>query len=56
MLRPLLILLAAAPCLSSLAEPPPSENTAAIPAGRLEKDFYDWDQRHAAVMAVKDAL
>src|SRR6185295_17831549 len=56
MLRPLLILLlAAAPFLSSLAEPP-LENTAIVPAGRLENDFYDWDQRHAAIMAVKDTL
>lgn len=31
-------------------------NTAAIPAGRLEKDFYDWDQRHAAVLAIKDKI
>jgi lysophospholipase L1-like esterase len=52
---PLLLLLAAAPCLSSLAETP-AENSAIIPAGRLEKDFYDWDQRHTAVMAVKDTL
>jgi lysophospholipase L1-like esterase len=55
MLRSFLLLLAAAPSLSSLAEAPP-ENTAIIPAGRLEKDFYDWDQRHAAVMAVKATL
>lgn len=31
-------------------------NTAVIPAGKLEQDFYDWEQRHAAVMAIKDAL
>lgn len=55
MLRPILLLLVAAPCLSSLAEPP-LENTAIIPAGRLEKDFYDWDQRHAAAMTVKATL
>ncbi|RBP36057.1 lysophospholipase L1-like esterase [Roseimicrobium gellanilyticum] len=33
-----------------------STNTAIIPVGKLEKDFYEWDQRHAAVMAVKDQL
>ena len=31
-------------------------NNAIIPSGRLEKDFYDWDQRHAAVLAVKDKV
>lgn len=38
------------------AEPPVSGNTAIVPAGKLEEDFYDWDQRHAAVMAIKDTL
>ena len=31
-------------------------NTAIIPAARLEKDFYDWDQRHAAILAIKDRI
>ncbi len=31
-------------------------NTAIIPAGKLENDFYEWNDRHAAVMAVKDQL
>ena len=31
-------------------------NTAIIPAGKLESDFYDWQTRHEAVMAVKDGL
>lgn len=31
-------------------------NTAIIPVGKLEKDFYEWEERHAAVMAVKDQL
>jgi lysophospholipase L1-like esterase len=31
-------------------------NTATIPAGKLENDFYEWNDRHAAVMAVKDQL
>lgn len=34
----------------------PTGNTAIIAAGKLEKDFYDWDQRHAAVMAIKDTV
>ena len=34
----------------------PAGNTAIIAAGKLEKDFYDWDQRHAAVMAIKDTV
>ena len=31
-------------------------NTAIIPTGKLEKDFYDWQQRHDAVMAIKDKI
>jgi len=34
----------------------PSGNTASIAAGKLENDFYDWDQRHAAIMAIKDTI
>lgn len=34
----------------------PAGNTAIIPVGKLEKDFYDWDQRHAAVLAIKDQV
>lgn len=33
-----------------------AENNAIVPVGRLEKDMYDWDQRHAAVLAEKDAI
>ncbi|QIF04612.1 GDSL-type esterase/lipase family protein [Roseimicrobium sp. ORNL1] len=33
-----------------------SANTAIVPAGKLEKDFYEWEERHAAAMAVKDQL
>jgi lysophospholipase L1-like esterase len=41
------------------ASPPaaaPAGNTAIIPVGKLEKDMYDWDQRHAAILAVKDQV
>lgn len=31
-------------------------NSAIIPVGRIEKDFYDWDQRHAAALATKDKV
>ena len=31
----------------------PSENTAIVPVSKLEKDFYDWWQRHADVLATK---
>ena len=31
-------------------------NTAIVPAGKLEQDFYDWQTRHEAVMATKDKL
>jgi lysophospholipase L1-like esterase len=53
---PLIMALAVALASPLYAEPPIASNTAVVPAGRLEKDFYDWDQRHAAVMAIKDAL
>ncbi len=33
-----------------------TENTAIIPVGKLENDFYGWEERHAAIMAIKDAL
>ena len=33
--------------------PPASGNTAIIPVGKLEQDFYDWQKRHEAVMEVK---
>ena len=33
-----------------------AENNAIVPVGKLEKDMYDWDQRHAAVLAEKDAI
>ena len=52
-----LFLLVLCLCSDVFAEPPTAAaNTAVIPAGRLEKDFYDWDQRHTAIMAVKDSL
>lgn len=38
---------------SSYAEIGTSENTATQPKGKLENDFYDWQQRHEAVMALK---
>lgn len=43
------------PVLAS-AEPPAAANTAIVPVGKLENDFYQWDERHAAIMAVKDQL
>lgn len=42
-----------------LASPPPvasSANTALIPAGKLEKDFYDWEQRHTEILRIKDTV
>jgi lysophospholipase L1-like esterase len=33
-----------------------SVNTAVIPMGKLEKDGYGWEERHAAIMKIKDAL
>ena len=41
----------------AFSEPPQiSGNTAIIPTGKLENDFYDWQKRHDAVMAIKDTL
>ena len=34
----------------------PGVNPATVPVGKLENDSYGWEDRHAAVMAVKDAL
>lgn len=50
-----LLFVAAAPLF---AETPAAQtmNTAVVPAARLEKDFYDWDQRHAAILAIKDKI
>ncbi len=31
-------------------------NTATVPVGKLEKDFYEWQARHEAVMAAKDKI
>lgn len=42
----------------AMAEAPaaPKINSAIVPEGRLEKDFYDWNQRHAAILAIKDKV
>src|SRR5688500_4580380 len=52
----LALVLALAFVMPLKAEIPAGNNTAIVPAGRLEKDFYDWDQRHASIMALKDTL
>lgn len=31
-------------------------NNATVPVGKLEKDMYDWDKRHAEILAVKDTI
>jgi lysophospholipase L1-like esterase len=33
-----------------------SVNTATIPTGKLEKDGYNWEERHEAIMKLKDEL
>ncbi|MEN3942761.1 SGNH/GDSL hydrolase family protein [Prosthecobacter sp. SYSU 5D2] len=33
-----------------------SVNTAILPVGKLEKDMYGWEERHAEVMKIKDDL
>lgn len=53
-------LLAAALCLPCFlnAQPaaPAAENTAVVPVGKLENDFYDWNKRHAEILATKDKI
>jgi lysophospholipase L1-like esterase/dienelactone hydrolase len=41
---------------SAYAEVGASENSACQPKSKLEQDFYDWDARHAAVLATKDRI
>lgn len=57
-MRPFLFVvgLAFSHLLSAETQLSSTPNTAVVPAGRLEVDFHDWDQRHAAIMAIKDAL
>jgi lysophospholipase L1-like esterase len=38
------------------ATPPAAVNTAADPAPRIERDFYDWYGRHGAVLALQRVL
>lgn len=38
------------------ALPPTEANPATVPVGKLENDGYGWEDRHAAVMAVKDQI
>ncbi len=38
------------------APAPAAENNAIVPVGRLEKDMYVWNQRHAEILAIKDNL
>lgn len=41
---------------SAYAELDASENTACLPKDKLEQDFYDWNARHAAVLAAKERM
>lgn len=54
-MKPILTLL----FLSSLLHAQPAavaENSAVVPVGKLEKDFYDWDKRHAEILSIKDRI
>jgi hypothetical protein len=53
-LLPLFAGLALRAALPALTLPDPG-NTAALPVPRLEPDFYDWWERHRAILATKDA-
>jgi len=33
-----------------------AENNAILPVGKLENDFYDWDKRHAEILAIKNTI
>jgi lysophospholipase L1-like esterase/dienelactone hydrolase len=41
---------------SLYAERGTSENSACLPKGKLENDFYEWNDRHAAIMKIKETL
>ncbi|HWB01798.1 MAG TPA: GDSL-type esterase/lipase family protein [Verrucomicrobiales bacterium] len=41
---------------TAYAETGAFENTACLPKGKLEQDFYEWDTRHAAVLTAKDRI
>lgn len=57
MLRSILAVLLFSVAFKLPAEPPVvTGNSAIVPAGKLENDFYDWQQRHEAIMAIKDTL
>jgi len=47
-----LLLMLAAP----LSAEPPVANNAIVPVGKLENDFYNWNERHAAVLAIKGKI
>ena len=63
-MRILLLILAVNACLFARAADTPAPvpavqtevNTALQPVSRLESDFYDWDQRHAQVLALQKTL
>lgn len=35
---------------------PSTENTAVVPKSKLENDFYDWNKRHEAILALKETV
>ncbi|MFT7644161.1 MAG: lysophospholipase L1-like esterase, partial [Pirellulaceae bacterium] len=41
---------------ANLVRPEPSDNHAIIPTPKLEQDFYNWHQRHAAAVRIKDEV
>lgn len=43
-------------CISPLHADERQANNAVIPAGKLEKDGYGWEERHAAVMTAKEKI
>ena len=54
-MKPILALIALAGALH--AQPAAvAENNAIVPVGKIEKDMYDWDKRHAEILAIKDSI
>lgn len=47
------MILLSTPCASTAQSP---ANNAIVPVGKLENDFYEWNQRHAGILAVKDKI
>ena len=56
MAAPLPIRAADVAVTNGVSSPPPYTNTAIVPVSWLERDSYNWDERHAKVLEIQQAL